>query len=215
MKLKHFLLALAVAAPLLCVEAFFLGKAARGRIYAEALADLTAQLPAADTVVVRDTVAVAGPQMVKTVVKIVRDTVEVKTVEQIPVYLPLTRETYEYTGEHFAAWVSGSVLDGRPDTAPALDSIAVYPETKIVERPVPVAAPAAPVRPLAVSAEAFALTTRSASGMIGAGIRGTYARGIVTASALAGYGWEVQPGVAPASGGLVAGASLGLQLFRF
>ena len=133
------------------------------REVARRYAELLANLPAPDTTYIRDTVYFEGPQPAAKIVKRV-DTVYVKTPGQ-PVPVPVTLERVQriYRESGFDAWVTGSMIPGREDTAPALDSVHVFTEIQIVEKPVPVAAPTAPRRPLRIGVEGFATLTPNAA----------------------------------------------------
>lgn len=126
------------------------------REVARRYAELLASLPAPDTTYIRDTVYFEGPQPAAKIVTRI-DTVY-KTVPGQPVPVPVTLERVQriYREAGFDAWVTGSMIPGREDTAPALDSVHVFTEIQIVEKPVPVAAPTAPRRPLRIGVEGFA-----------------------------------------------------------
>lgn len=123
---------------------------------ARRLAEILASLPAPDTTVIRDTLYFEGPPPAAKVITRT-DTVYVQTPGQpVPVPVTLDRVQRIYREAGFEAWVSGSMIPGREETAPVLDSMHVFTETQIVEKPIPVAAPTAPRRPLRVGVEGFA-----------------------------------------------------------
>lgn len=91
--------------------------------------------PKVDTLLIRDTLRLSEPKEIEKPVYL-RDTLYIPVLDSVLVertdtlFLPIPREQRQYGDSTYRAWVSG--------VSPKLDSILIFPETKVITKTFPV-----------------------------------------------------------------------------